>query len=104
MATASLKRWQWHWVAWRLVQRYNTVLPQYPEHTLAYWRSRVTQQIITLSEEVSAITQVRARCVAQAQRLQQDEALPHGIQQRIANLYAPDLSSGWGIECVQVRS
>ena len=49
-----------------------------------------------------SVWQVRSRCVSRAVQLQSSSALPAGVEQRIANLYAPDLSSCWGIECVQV--
>ena len=48
--------------------------------------------------------QVRDRCVSRARRLQSSSNLPAGVEQRIANLYTPDLSSCWGVECVQVAS
>lgn len=35
-------------------------------------------------------------------QLQSGSSLPEGVEQRIANLYAPNLSSCWGVECVQV--
>lgn len=46
--------------------------------------------------------QVRARCVSRALQLQSSSSLPAGVEQRIANLYAPDLSNCWGVEVVQV--
>ena len=46
--------------------------------------------------------QVRARCVSRAMQLHSSSLLPDGVEQRIANLYAPNLSSCWGVECVQV--
>ncbi len=46
--------------------------------------------------------QVRARCVAQFHKLMQKNVLLEGIEQRIANQYAPDIACGWGVECVQV--
>lgn len=46
--------------------------------------------------------QVRARCVSRAMNMQSSSSLPEGVEQRIANLYAPNLKNCWGIECVQV--
>ena len=40
--------------------------------------------------------------MSRAVRLQSSSSLPEGVEQRIANLYAPNLSSCWGVECVQV--
>ena len=42
--------------------------------------------------------------MSRARRLQSSSDLPTGVEQRIANLYTPDLSSCWGVECVQVAS
>ena len=42
--------------------------------------------------------------MSRARRLQSSSDLPSGVEQRIANLYTPDLSSCWGVECVQVAS
>lgn len=38
------------------------------------------------------------RCLASA------GLLPHNVQQRIANLYCPDLRSGWGVEPTQAST
>lgn len=51
----------------------------------------------------SAMLQVRARCVARFRSLEQAGQLPPDVEQRIRNQYAPDLSSGWGLEAVQAR-
>ena len=49
------------------------------------------------------LLQVRARCVARFRSLEQAGHLPLDVEQRIRNQYAPDLSSGWGLEAVQAR-
>ena len=116
MAIASSSPWQLLWVALRQLQRCGS----YVSPSLEAWCLPCSFVACLVSvpclqcdtpfcthvrgcwPTFLSVLQVRSRCVSRAVQLQSSSALPAGVEQRIANLYAPDLSSCWGIECVQV--